>query len=234
MLLPRMTLADKVRHGGGHRRRDHDGRAGPPPGRLCVPAMGLQDGPNGVGDGLTGVTQLPAGVSLAAAWDPALAEAYGKVIGAEERGKGKAVNLGPTVNIDRDPRWGRTFEAYTEDPYLNAAITVAVIDGVQSQGVMSQVKHFAVYNQETNRNTPADDAIVSSGRCTRSTCPRSGRRPAGQGGVGHVRLQHGQRRERLSEPVPARHDAGPAVGLPRFVGSDFGATHSTVRRRTRA
>jgi beta-glucosidase len=72
------------------------------------------------------------------------------------------VNLGPTVNIDRDPRWGRSFEAYTEDPFLNAATTVADIDGVQSQGEMSQVKHFAVYNQETNRNTPADNAIVST------------------------------------------------------------------------
>jgi beta-glucosidase len=72
------------------------------------------------------------------------------------------VNLGPTVNIDRDPRWGRSFEAYTEDPFLNAATTVAEIDGVQSQGEMSQVKHYAVYNQETNRNTPADDAIVST------------------------------------------------------------------------
>ena len=71
------------------------------------------------------------------------------------------VDLGPTVNIDRDPRWGRSFEAYTEDPFLNAAMAVGDIDGVQSQDEMAQVKHLAVYNQETNRNTPADDAIVS-------------------------------------------------------------------------
>ena len=64
------------------------------------------------------------------------------------------VDLGPTVNIDRDPRWGRSFEAFTEDPFLNAAMAVADIDGVQSQDEMSQVKHLAVYNQETNRNTP--------------------------------------------------------------------------------
>ena len=101
-------------------------------------------------------------MSLAATFDPSLANEYGKVVGAEERGKGAMVNLGPTINIDRDPRWGRSFEAYTEDPYLNAAIAVADIDGVQSQGEMSQVKHFAVYNQETNRNTPADNAIVST------------------------------------------------------------------------
>ena len=56
----------------------------------------------------------------AATWDPSLASQYGQVIGAEEAGKGASANLGPTVNIDRDPRWGRSFEALSEDPFLNA------------------------------------------------------------------------------------------------------------------
>ena len=157
MLLPRMSLADKIDMVAGTGTGTMmDGLVSTKPvPRLCIPAMGLEDGPNGVGDGQTGVTQLPAGVSLAAAWDPSLATEYGKIVGAEERANGVKVNLGPTVNIDRDPRWGRSFEAYTEDPYLNAALAEAEIEGVQSQGVMSQVKHFAVYNQETNRNTPA-------------------------------------------------------------------------------
>jgi beta-glucosidase len=129
--------------------------------QLCIPALGEEDGPSGVADELTGVTQLPAGVALAATWDPSLARRYGAVIGAEEAGKGASVNLGPTVNIDRDPRWGRSFETYTEDPFLNSALATSTIDGVQSQGVMSQVKHFDAYNQETNRNTPQDDVIVS-------------------------------------------------------------------------
>ena len=128
---------------------------------LCVPPMGLEDGPNGVGDKLTGVTALPAGVALAATWDPALARRYGAVIGAEQKAKGASVDLGPTVNIDRDPRWGRSFETLSEDPHLASRIADAEIGGIQSQGVMAQVKHFAVYNQETNRNTPKDDAIVS-------------------------------------------------------------------------
>src|ERR1700722_2542316 len=81
---------------------------------LCIPKLGEEDGPNGVADGLTGVTQLPAGVTLASTWDPSLAEQYGQVIGAEEDGKGASANLGPTVNIDRDPRWGRSFEALSE------------------------------------------------------------------------------------------------------------------------
>ncbi|HEY1005133.1 MAG TPA: glycoside hydrolase family 3 C-terminal domain-containing protein, partial [Streptosporangiaceae bacterium] len=114
----------------------------------------------GVADGLTGVTELPAGVALAATWDPSLAGQYGRVIGAEEYGKGASANLGPTVNIDRDPRWGRSFEALSEDPFLNASLDVPEIAGVQRQDVEAQVKHFAVYNQETYRNTPADDVII--------------------------------------------------------------------------
>ena len=163
MLLPRMSLADKIDMLAG------TGATGLADGAvtttavpsLCIPALSLADGPNGVGDGRSGVTQLPVGVSLAATWDSSLARRYGQVVGAEERSKGIMVNLGPTINIDRDPRWGRTFESYSEDPYLNGALAGAEIGGVQSQGVMSQVKHYAVYNQETNRNTPADDAIVS-------------------------------------------------------------------------
>jgi beta-glucosidase len=129
---------------------------------LCIPQLGEEDGPAGVADQLTDVTQLPAGVGLAATFDPALARRYGQVIGSEELGKGAAVNLGPTVNIDRDPRWGRSFETFTEDPFLNTALTVSEIKGVQSTGEMSQVKHFAAYNQETNRNTPQDDVIATT------------------------------------------------------------------------
>src|SRR5271170_690028 len=162
LLMSQMTLADKINEvtGAGFSEPYVFYISAIP--SLCVPAIGEEDGPVGVGDGLTGVTQLPAAVSLAATFDPSLANAYGKVVGAEERGKGAMVNLGPTINIDRDPRWGRSFETYTEDPYLNGATAAAFIEGVQSQEVMSQVKHFAVYNQETNRNTPADNAIVST------------------------------------------------------------------------
>src|SRR6202020_737983 len=96
---------------------------------LCIPKLGEEDGPAGVADGLTGVTQLPAGVTLAASWSPELAREYGQVIGSEEAGKGADVNLGPTINIDRDPRWGRSFEAFTEDPFLNAPLAVHETDG---------------------------------------------------------------------------------------------------------
>jgi beta-glucosidase len=160
--MSQMSLANEISMVEGHGTSNPYVFYTPAIASLCIPAFGLEDGPSGVADGLTGVTQLPAGVALAAAWDPSLATQYGQVIGAEEFGKGASANLGPTVNIDRDPRWGRSFEALSEDPFLNSSLDVGEIGGVQAQGVMSQVKHFDAYNQETYRNSPADNVIVDN------------------------------------------------------------------------
>ena len=103
-LIAAMSLDDKISMVEGHGTSNPYVFYTPAIPSLCIPAVGLEDGPAGVADGLTGVTQLPAGVSLAATWDPSLANQYGQVIGAEEYGKGASANLGPTVNIDRDPR----------------------------------------------------------------------------------------------------------------------------------
>ncbi len=195
---------------------------------LCVPAMGQEDGPNGVGDGLTGVTQLPAGVSLAATWDTSLASQYGKVIGSEERGKGAMVNLGPTVNIDRDPRWGRSFEAYTEDPFLNSSLAVSEIDGVQGTGEMSQVKHFAVYNQETNRNTAADNAIVSDRAMHEIYFPAFWASTV-QAKASSVMCSYSTiNGEYACQNTYLFNTLDQRWGFPGFVESDYGATHSTV------
>jgi beta-glucosidase len=129
-------------------------------GRLCIPALHLVDGPAGIGNGLDAVTQLPAPIGLASSWDTDLAHRYGEVIGAEARAKGASVSLGPTVNLVRDPRWGRGFETYGEDPVLTSGIGVADIEGVQSQQVVAMVKHLAVYNQEVHRAGPDDDVVV--------------------------------------------------------------------------
>ena len=161
-LMGQMSLADEISMVEGHGTSNPYVFYTPAIPALCIPAVGLEDGPAGVADGLTGVTELPAGVALAATWDPSLARRYGRVIGAEEYGKGASANLGPTVNIDRDPRWGRSFEALSEDPFLNSSLDVPEIAGVQSQDVEAQVKHLAVYNQETYRNTPADNVIIDS------------------------------------------------------------------------
>jgi beta-glucosidase len=117
-LMGQMSLSQKISMVEGHGTSDPYVFYAPAISSLCIPAVGTEDGPAGVADGLTGVTQLPVGATLAATWDPSLAQQYDQVIGAEEFGKGASVNLGPTVNIDRDPRWGRSFEALSEDPYL--------------------------------------------------------------------------------------------------------------------
>ena len=126
---------------------------------LCIPALREQDGSLGV-YAATDVTQLPSEVSLGSAWDPELAYQYGVVNGAEHRAKGIAMVLGPGINIQRDPRWGRNFEMFSEDPLLTSELGTADIEGIQSQDVMADVKHFVTYNQETNRGTPDDDTIV--------------------------------------------------------------------------
>ena len=160
MIMRKMTPGDEIAVVEGHGTHPYVGDV-PQNTALCMPSLGLEDGPNGVGDGMTGVTALPSGAALAATFSRRLAYRYGRVIGAEQAAKGAAVDLGPTVNIDRDPRWGREFESLSEDPYLAAQLVVPEIRGIQSRGTIAQVKHFDAYNQETNRNTPQDDVLVS-------------------------------------------------------------------------
>ena len=131
---------------------------------LCIPSINMEDGPSGVGDGNGGVTAFPDGENAAATWDPALVKQEGAAMGAEFAGKGANVSLGPTTNLVRDPRWGRTYETYGEDPYLAGQITAAEVEGLQSQGVMAMVKHVAAYDQEqypngTNNETVSQQAL---------------------------------------------------------------------------
>jgi beta-glucosidase len=167
MLMSSMSLADKI----AEMYVDEGAPSGPYAGyegyvpaqpALCIPDLVEEDGPLGVAYGATDVTQLPAEVSLGSAWDPALADQYGVVNGQEHREKGIAMALGPGVNIQRDPRWGRNFEMFSEDPLLTSALGTADIEGLQSQQVLADVKHFATYNQETYRNKPNDDTIVNT------------------------------------------------------------------------
>lgn len=158
-VLGEMTLDEKISMVHGADTNGYTGRVAAIP-RLCIPQLKLQDGP--IGARMHDTTQLPSAVSLAASFDPELAHDYGSVVGAEMKSKGADVDLGPTVNIVRDPRWGRAFESYSEDPYLSAAIGSGTITGLQDKGIMAQVKHWAVYNQETNRNKPEDNAIIDN------------------------------------------------------------------------
>ena len=172
-LLARMTLEEKVDMLSG------TGFDSKPNARLGIPAIRMADGPQGVrvqlprprGTGpdnsggslswLTGIirgpsvptTAFPAGVALAATWNPDLIEQVGQVIGEEARTLNKDMMLAPCVNIQRTPFGGRNFESYSEDPYLASRMAVAYIKGVQSQGIIATVKHFAANNQEFERGT---------------------------------------------------------------------------------
>lgn len=121
--------------------------------RLGLRPLGMTDGPHGIAyhSSFKRATRFPAEIALAATWNTELVHELGKAVGDEARCVGKQVVLGPGVNICRTPLNGRTFEYFTEDPYLNSRLAVAVINGIQSQGVAACIKHFAANNQETRR-----------------------------------------------------------------------------------
>jgi beta-glucosidase len=154
-LLSAMTLEEKAGMLSG------TGFDSKPVPRLGIPAMKMSDGPLGVRRGKA--TAFPAGVAMAASWNPDLVAEVGGAIGRETRAKGLNVLLGPCVNIHRVPMGGRNFESFGEDPYLAARTAVAYIQGMQAEKVIATVKHFAVNNQETDRftvNAKADERTL--------------------------------------------------------------------------
>jgi beta-glucosidase len=108
-------------------------------------------------------TAYAGGVALAATWDKEFARELGESLAKDARARGVNFLLGPGVNIARSPVNGRNFEYLSEDPYLNGAIVVPYIEGVQSQGVVATVKHYALNNQEYNRhnvNVESDERTI--------------------------------------------------------------------------
>jgi beta-glucosidase len=227
-LMAKMTLQDEITLVEGHGSSNPYVFYEPAIPSLCIPQLGEEDGPAGVADGLTGVTQLPAGVDLAATFSPSLARSYGEVVGNEERGKGAAVNLGPTVNLDRDPRWGRSFEAFSEDPFLSGSLATAEIDGVQSQGELSQIKHYDDYDQETNRNTPQDNEIIAQ-RPLHELYLASFETAIARAHAASVMCSYStingnpECQDNTLENGTLKQD----WGFPGFITSDYGALHST-------
>ena len=122
----------------------------PPIMRLGIPSLRTCDAPQGVREGIS--TSFPMGIVMASTWNPALIGQVGAAIGQEAKAKNRQVIYGPCVNIHRTPQSGRTFENYSEDPYLTSRLAVGYIEGMQSQGVAACVKHFACNNQETHRH----------------------------------------------------------------------------------
>lgn len=151
-IISKMTLEEKVDMIGGV--DDFYIRAYP---QLGLPRLKMADGPVGVRNGGP-ATAMAGGISLAASWDPVLAERVGCEIGRDARAKGVHFMLGPGVNIYRAPMNGRNHEYFGEDPYLASRIVVGYIEGMQSQGVSSTIKHYIGNNSEFDRHNV--DSII--------------------------------------------------------------------------
>lgn len=129
--------------------------------RLGIPSIMVTDGPHGVRKmgksqniaKSTPTTCFPPACATACSWDTELVKLMGKSIGEEAKSEGVSIVLGPGVNIKRSPLCGRNFEYFSEDPILAGELSAAFIQGVESQGVGTSLKHFAVNNQETFRMT---------------------------------------------------------------------------------
>jgi beta-glucosidase len=151
-LMSQMTLQEKIdqlHQQGGFNTADNT--------RLKIPGFIMSDGPHGVRNGMA--TAFPVGIAMGATWDPGLTKLIGKAMGEEFWGKGISQALGPCLDIDRDPRNGRSAESGGEDQYLDAEITTAVVQGIQMNPVISTVKHFDCNSRETNRTN--NNVIVS-------------------------------------------------------------------------
>jgi len=163
LVLKEMTLDEKISllHGvGAHffRPPESDGRADGTSAisRLGIPAIQMADSSYGVTHGAaTGrySTALPNNLAAASSWDPETAFQYGALIGRELRDQGYSMSQGGGVNLTREPRGGRTFEYQGEDPLLAGTMAGNFVRGVQSEHVIGDLKHYAINDQESGRNS---------------------------------------------------------------------------------
>lgn len=112
--------------------------------RLGIPVDFSNEGIHGLNH--TKATPLPAPIAIGSTWNKELVYRAGEIVGQEARALGYTNVYAPILDVVRDPRWGRTLECYGEDPYLIASMGTQMVDGIQSQGVASTLKHFAVYS----------------------------------------------------------------------------------------
>ena len=156
-LIDQLTLEEKAALLGG--KGEWDSRDIP---RLNIPSMIMSDGPHGLrrqagaGDHLGLNASLPAtcfptAATMANSWDRELGAEVGSALGEEAKAMGVNILLGPGMNIKRSPLCGRNFEYFSEDPYLAGKMAASYVKGIQSQGVYSCIKHFAVNSQEERR-----------------------------------------------------------------------------------
>src|SRR4051794_15250002 len=228
-LVHAMTLDQKVAELYGRGDFTHYGTANDIPAvpALCIPELVFNDAGAGVGDGQTGTTAFPDGITQAASWDRDMQRRVGAAVGWEAWHKGIDVQLAPGVDIARNPLNGRNFEYAGEDPYLAGQTAVAEIRGIQSQHVAATVKHYAMNDQETNRmsdssdvdertmeeiHLPAFAAAVRQGHVASVMCSYN-----------RINGVYGCENHELLTTILKKQ-----FGFGGWVMSDWGATHSTV------
>jgi len=235
-LLSRMTLEEKARMLAGAGWMESAAID-----RLGIPAIRMADGPMGVrswagSSAITSAgsapfkvlaTSFPAGIAMASTWDTDLVRREGRAIAQEVKALGRDMILGPTVNIDRVPLWGRNFEGYGEDPWLASRLGVAYIQGVQGEGVIPSVKHFAANNEEYERHRI--DASVSD-RALHEIYLPAFKAAVQQADVWTVMSAYNKLNGVHCAEDPALLDdiLKKEFGFKGFVISDWGSTYSTA------
>lgn len=231
--LGRMTLQEKINM--IHAQSKFSSPGVP---RLGIPELWTTDGPHGIRPEVMwdqweqaewtsdSCTAFPALTCLAATWNPEMSLDYGVAIGEEARYRKKDILLGPGVNIYRTPLNGRNFEYMGEDPYLAARMVVPYIKGVQSNGVATCVKHYALNNHERNRHTT--NVIVDDRALHEIYLPafkaavQEGGTWAIMGSYNLYQNQHGCHNSILLNDILKRD-----WGFDGVVVSDWGGTHDT-------
>jgi beta-glucosidase len=205
------------------------GSAGFVPGvpRLGIPDQTQTDASIGVRNSFIPSTALPSSLATAASFDPAVPRAGGAMIGAEARATGHNTMLSGGVNLAREPRNGRNFEYTGEDPLLAGTMAGALIDGIQSNHIVSTVKHYAVNDQETQRTsldvTISAEAMRQSDLLAFEIAIEKGKPGSVMCSYNLINGRWGCENDYLLNKV-LKHD----WDFKGFVMSDWGAVHSTA------
>lgn len=233
LVIKEMTLDEKISllhgHGAHFFNPGSDGTSAIP--RLGIPALRMADSSYGVTKGAAAgrySTALPNNLAAASSWDPDTAFQYGALIGRELRNQGYNMSLAGGVNLTREPRNGRTFEYQGEDPLLAGTMAGNFDRGIQSEHIIGDLKHFAVNDQESGRNSL--NANISK-RAMRETDLRAFEIALGISDAGAVMCAYNRVNGDFAceNPYLLTDVLRTDFAFKGFVLSDWGGTHSTAK-----